>query len=202
MGLQWEDQNLQPHQELISKFINKLHYTKYYILQRFESDLLMTFVPFLALLLPVTHCAGHNSDLPSNSNISKSVRANTVFIQRFLNGYLISFLLIPRLIGFSLIILKLSMFKVYGIIRISKIEFFIFSRTERVTRNLLEILFHHINLHLNNNFALEEENIDVFLTIYWSKVIKRSMYWYIRILRVLTSTFITPLTTKQGVKKV
>ena len=33
----------------------------------------------LRLLLPVTHCADHNTDLTSNINISKMVRVNSVF---------------------------------------------------------------------------------------------------------------------------
>ena len=38
------------------------------------------------LSLPVTHCAGHNSDLPSNSNISKTVKVNIAFTEQFLKN--------------------------------------------------------------------------------------------------------------------
>ena len=53
----------------------------------------------------------------------------------FLKGYLINFLMISRLIDFELTVLWLIMFKVYGIIEVTKIEFFNYSRTERVKRN-------------------------------------------------------------------
>ena len=43
--------------------------------------------------------------------------------------------MISRLIDFALVVLKLLMFKVCGIIGISKIEFFSFSGTERVEQN-------------------------------------------------------------------
>ena len=43
--------------------------------------------------------------------------------------------MVCRLIDFALVVLKLWMFKVRGIIVISKIEFFKFSGTERVKEN-------------------------------------------------------------------
>ena len=43
--------------------------------------------------------------------------------------------MVCRLMGFALVVLKLLMFKVCVIIGISKIEFFIFSRSERVKQN-------------------------------------------------------------------
>ena len=42
-----------------------------------ESDIKQSNI--LTLSLPVTRCAGHNTDLPSNSNISKTVRVNIAF---------------------------------------------------------------------------------------------------------------------------
>ena len=53
----------------------------------------------------------------------------------FVKEYSISFLVVCRLINFALVILKLFMFKVDGIIGISKIEFFNFSGSERVKEN-------------------------------------------------------------------
>ena len=53
----------------------------------------------------------------------------------FLKGYLINFLMMSRLIDFELTVLWLIMFKVCGIIEVTKIEFFNYSRTERVKRN-------------------------------------------------------------------
>ena len=52
-----------------------------------------------------------------------------------------------RLIDFALVVLYLVMFKVGGIIGISKIEVFIFSRTERGHSAVLEK-----NSSLNNSF--------------------------------------------------
>ena len=46
--------------------------------------------------------------------------------------YSVSFLMECRLIDFALVVLELFMFKVCGIIGISKIKFFDFSGTERV----------------------------------------------------------------------
>ena len=50
----------------------------------------------------------------------------------FLKGYLISFPVISSLIDIDLMVLYLFMFKVCGIIEVTKIEFFNYSRTERV----------------------------------------------------------------------
>ena len=36
-------------------------------------------IQILTLSLPVTRCAGHSTDLHSNSNISKTVRVNNAF---------------------------------------------------------------------------------------------------------------------------
>ena len=40
-------------------------------------------VVILTLLLPVTCCADRNTNLPSNSNISKRVRVNIAFTRTF-----------------------------------------------------------------------------------------------------------------------
>ena len=87
---------------------------------------------FLTLLLPVTRCAGYNTDLASNSNISKTVKMNIAFKKVFFKEYSISFLIKFRLIDFGLVLLQLLMFKVCGITGISKIVFCNFSGTERV----------------------------------------------------------------------
>ena len=47
--------------------------------------------------------------------------------------------MVGRLIDFSLVVLKLLMFKVCGIIGISKIEFFNFFGIERVKQNLKKL---------------------------------------------------------------
>ena len=70
--------------------------------------------------------AGDNTDLPSDSNISKTVRGNIAFAGTFLKEYLTSFLMVCRFIDFALVALKLLIFKVCVIIDIAKIEIFDF----------------------------------------------------------------------------
>ena len=91
--------------------------------------------PCLTLSLLVPCWAGDNTDLPSNSNISKTVKVNNPLTRTFLKEYWISFLMTCELIDFALVVLKLLIFKVCGIIDVSKIEFFNFSGTERVNQN-------------------------------------------------------------------
>ena len=79
--------------------------------------------------------AGDNTDLPSDSNISKTVRVNIAFAATFFKEYSTSFLMVCRLIDFPLVVLNLLMFKVCVIIGISKTEIFNFSGTERVKKN-------------------------------------------------------------------
>ena len=59
--------------------------------------------------------AGHNTDLPLNSNISKMVRVNITFTRTFCEEYSVSFLMISKLMDFALAV-------------------FIFSGTESVSR--------------------------------------------------------------------
>ena len=79
----------------------------------------------LTLSLLVTSWAGHNTNLTSNCKISKTARENIAFKKEkhFLEEYSISFLMISRLIGFAVVVLQLFVFKVCGIIGISKIVF-------------------------------------------------------------------------------
>ena len=83
--------------------------------------------------VPVPCWACQNNNLTSNSNISKTIRINTAFMATFFKEYLISFLMIARLIDFALVVFKSLMFKVCGVTEISIIEFFRFSGTERVS---------------------------------------------------------------------
>ena len=53
----------------------------------------------------------------------------------FLKGCLMSFLMISRLIDFALMILQLFMLKVCAIIEVTNIDFFNYSRTERIKQN-------------------------------------------------------------------
>ena len=85
----------------------------------------------LTLSFSVPHCAVDNTVPPSDSNISKTVGVNL-----------------------ALVILKLLMFKICGIIGISKIEFFDFSSTERVKQftNKLKITYRNkSNLQIKNS---------------------------------------------------
>ena len=93
------------------------------------------FANFFTVSFPVTHWAGVNTDLTSNSNISKTVKVSVAFTQGFLKEHSISFLMICRLIDFVLAVLQLLIFKVCEIIGNSKIEFFNSSSTERVKEN-------------------------------------------------------------------
>ena len=79
--------------------------------------------------------ADDSTDLPSDSNISKTVRVNIAFAATFFREYSTSFVMVRKLIDFALVVLKLLMFKVCVIIGISKIEIFNFSGTERVKKN-------------------------------------------------------------------
>ena len=88
----------------------------------------------LTLSLPVPCWAGAKTDLPLNSNISTTLRVNNAYAKNVFKEYLISFLMIFRLIGFALVVLQLLMFKVCRIIGISKINIFHFCDTERVNK--------------------------------------------------------------------
>ena len=50
--------------------------------QQKPSIFFVFFTGNLTLSLPVICCAGHNIDLDSNSNISKTVRVNTLFAKK------------------------------------------------------------------------------------------------------------------------
>ena len=89
----------------------------------------------LTISLPVTLWMGHNTDLPSESNISKKIRVNIPFAQTFFKEYSISFLMVCRLIDFAHVTLTLLVFKVCVIVGIPKIEVFDFCGTERVKQN-------------------------------------------------------------------
>ena len=55
---------------------------------RISAFMLHTFLfnNLLTLSLPATSCAGHNTDLSSNRNISKTVKVNIVFIESVLKS--------------------------------------------------------------------------------------------------------------------
>ena len=90
------------------------------------------FTENLTLSLPVSRWAGANTNLPSNSNIWKTVRVNITLTEP---EYLISSVKITRLINFAIVVLRLLTFKVCGIIVISKIEFLKFFCTKRIKQN-------------------------------------------------------------------
>ena len=84
-------------------------------------------------MFPPAHWADDNFDLSLNSNILKMVTVNIAALTRkFLKEYSIIFLMVCGLIYFVLVVLKLLMFKICGIIGISKSEFYNFSDTEKV----------------------------------------------------------------------
>ena len=107
---------------------------------------------------------GHNTDLPSDSNISKAVRVNIAFAEDFCKEYS-SFLMVCRLIDFALVVLMLLMFKVCVIIGISKIEFFNFSGTERVKQNKKNLKTIQNLLSLEVNYF--SSNFNKFPICFW-----------------------------------
>ena len=99
-------------------------------------NIFLFFTQTLTPLFCVSHWVGNNTNQSSNSNILKTVKGNIIFTTQMLfKQYLISFLMICRLIDFALLVLKLSMSKICRIIGISKIKFFHFSSTEMVKQN-------------------------------------------------------------------
>ena len=88
----------------------------------------------LTLSLPVLSWAGHNTQLPLYMNISETIRVSVAFTQFFFKEYSISSLMLCRLIDFALAVLILLMFKVCGIIGISKSRLSIFLSTEIVKK--------------------------------------------------------------------
>ena len=84
---------------------------------------------------PCTQLAGLYYQPTFKKLMSKTEKVNTAFTRKFLKEYLMSFLMVCRLIDFALAALKFLMFKVCEITGISKIKFFNFSSTERVKQN-------------------------------------------------------------------
>ena len=80
-------------------------------------------------------CAGNNTEPPSDSNISKTVRLNIAFPTTSFKEYSTSFVIVCSLTEFALVALKLLIYEVRETIGISKIELFNFSGTERVKQN-------------------------------------------------------------------
>ena len=83
-------------------------------------------------------CPARRVTIPTylQTAISKTVRVK-IASATFFKEYSTSFLMMCRLIGSALVVFKLLMFKVCVIIGISKIKFFNFSGTERVTYNCI-----------------------------------------------------------------
>ena len=70
--------------------------------------------------------------------ITKTVKVNFTITNSFMKDYSINLLMISRLKYFPLAVLQSLMFNVYGNFGISKIEFFIFFRTERLKQHFNE----------------------------------------------------------------
>ena len=87
--------------------------------------------PLLTLLRPVPSLAGHNTDLPLHSNISKKVRVNIAFARNIfykIFNKLSNGMQVNRLCTCGSKVID----AIEVIIDISKIKFFNFSGTERV----------------------------------------------------------------------
>ena len=126
----WSLFAVQCFQGILKTFIN----SSFFIFLSNQKNQCMTHFSS-TLLLFVPRWAGDNTDLPSNSNISKTVRVNIVFTTKFSKEYSTSFVMVCRLVDFVLVVLKLFMFEDSGIIGISKNEFFNFSDTVRAKQN-------------------------------------------------------------------
>ena len=100
-------------------------------------DFSLKLLPFLSLY-PAR--VGNNTNLPSNSNISETIRVNTAFTGTFFKEHLISFLMVCRFIDFALVVPKLLIFKSCGVIGVPKIEFSNISGTERVNDQVIKCL--------------------------------------------------------------
>ena len=112
-----------------------LHKYQLFNISEFLLEIILVCIFKTNFSTPFDPRAVQNTDLHSNSNISKTIRVNIDFKKKkttFFKEYLISILIIFSLIDFALVILELLMFKNCGIIGISKIEFFSYSGTERV----------------------------------------------------------------------
>ena len=81
---------------------------------------------------PFALASGANTDLPSNSIISKTIGVNIAFTRKYFKECSINFLMIRRMIDFTLVVFYLLMFKICGMIGFLKIMFFKFSVSERV----------------------------------------------------------------------
>ena len=107
----------------------------------------INFSVHLTFWLPLSYCAGRNTELLSGRSISKTVREKVAFTTNFLKEYSISFLMISSLIDFAFVVLQLLMFEFCGIIRISKIVFFlIFPVLERLIFFCLANIFCSFNI--------------------------------------------------------
>ena len=74
------------------------------------------------------------TDLPSNSNISKTVRVNIFFTQALLKEYSKSVLIICRSTDLAPVVIKFLMINVCGIIGIWKIDFFNFQELKGLNK--------------------------------------------------------------------
>ena len=114
--------NLQSLQALVNHFSS--NFNKFRIFFWF-------FTETLNLSFHVSHWAGDNTDVPSDSNIWKLVGVNIAFFKE----YSISFLIVCRLIYFAIVVLKLLMFKVLAsqLVASQKLSFSIFTVLKGLT---------------------------------------------------------------------
>ena len=114
--------NSKTTQNFLSLYVNHFssNFSKIQIFFRFFNET-------LTLWFPIPRRVDDNTNLSLTSNIRNTVNVNIAFTRKFFKEYSISFVKVCRLIDFALVVFKLLMFKVCGIIGISKIKFFIFS---------------------------------------------------------------------------
>ena len=86
-------------------YVEQIHYVAFFFLYHTFGRKILINRCLLTLSLPLTRWAGDNSELPSNSNISKTIRISIAFTKSFFREYSITFLMILRLIDFALVVL-------------------------------------------------------------------------------------------------
>ena len=90
---------------IISRFLNEIKKNQFSNNFNKNQAFFWFFTENLTLLHSVPSWAGANIDLPPNSNFSKTARVNIALTWTFFKEYLISFLMMFKLIDFALVVL-------------------------------------------------------------------------------------------------
>ena len=96
----------------------------------------------------MTHYVPNYTTLTSNRNISETLIEDDAITAMLLQECLVNFLMKPRLIGFTLVVLELLILNFHQNFLIPIIEVFKFSRTENIKQNQKANKVHskHLNI--------------------------------------------------------